>query len=71
MTKKDFELIAGVFNCFVGYAEDQNVESMAKKMADKFGAINPPFNTEMFLRACGIESEKCYCECEMSVPHYH
>lgn len=55
MTRKDFQLIADVFN---GYADEQGVtverDALAYKMADALATTNPSFNRSLFLKACGV-----------------
>lgn len=59
MTKKDFELIASVINGIVWVDKNKLlkevlVDSFARKLVD----INPRFDKEMFLMACGIKTEE-------------
>lgn len=66
MTKKDYELIARIFNknihdktsymTEVKYTGNQISKSMALQFADVLKTNNPKFDTKKFLTACGIES---------------
>ena len=56
MTRKDYELIAGVF---AGIAEIVDINEtigadIAERLADEFEAENPRFNRARFLSACGV-----------------
>jgi hypothetical protein len=66
MTRKDYELIAGVLSDALDsfYADHNrgllhNAPSMhgmvAESMADALAADNPRFDRERFLKACGVE----------------
>lgn len=61
MTKKDFELIAGVIkkNYNLTFINYNLLNDITEKLAEK----NPRFNKEKFLSACGVEVDKSYCEC--------
>ena len=56
MTRKDYELIAGVF---AGFAQITDINEtigadIAESLADEFEAENPRFNRARFLKACGV-----------------
>lgn len=58
MTRKDYELIAGVF---AGFAQMVDINEtigadIAEDLADEFEAENPRFNRARFLKACGVIS---------------
>lgn len=60
MTKKDYELIARAFHDQIHNAHwDGQLRSgiaiMADAMATFLGADSPKFDTEKFLRACGLD----------------
>lgn len=67
MTKKDYELIAKIFNknindttdymTQVKYTGNQISKSMAMQFADVLKTNNPKFDTSKFLTACGIETK--------------
>ena len=60
MTKKDYELIAGVvhrLNTGIIYG----VERWTEELAHDLQVENPRFDREKFLRACGVKCE-CYDE---------
>ena len=52
MSRKDFELIAGVFK---GRTSDAAVTSLAVAMAKRLKEANPRFQPNRFLKACGVE----------------
>ena len=53
MTRKDFKLIAEV----IASIEDQNAKNYAGvQFAWKLSEVNPRFNAQKFLEACGCES---------------
>lgn len=56
MTRKDFELIAGVIK---GQRKPHNdtetIEELAREMADALADTNDRFNRDTFLKACGVE----------------
>lgn len=61
MTKKDYELIAGVISDLVEYKKDggafahnPELSTVAEFFADSLGGTNPRFNRELFLNACGV-----------------
>jgi len=56
MTKKDYELIAGVIHATAeGNAWDRNtLLELAFNMASNLQLTNPRFNREIFLKACGV-----------------
>lgn len=67
MTKKDYELIAGVVkdfdqrlgNWFNGQERQQRQEvhaELAHSMANQLEQDNPKFDRNKFLQACGIET---------------
>ena len=51
MTKKDFELIAGVMRSLI-HAEDRKLASEA--FALELALVNPRFDRARFLKACGV-----------------
>ena len=60
MTKKDYELIAGVMARlsadFTNGGEDTvSLSLVARELADSLADTNPRFNREMFIKACGVE----------------
>lgn len=57
MTRKDFELIAGVFASFgeVCELEETIGADIARQLAEALAGTNPRFNRETFLKACGVE----------------
>ena len=58
MTKKDFELIAGVINSLNFKIESLctiEKKAIAELFADKLETINPRFDYDKFLIACGIK----------------
>lgn len=63
MTKKDYELIARIFNKNIHDTHPKNVRlnvkmvagAMAQQFADVLAKDNPRFDAEKFLTACGIE----------------
>lgn len=57
MTKKDFELVADVIKSMPGFApslRDQKA-SCAQAFAARLTLINPRFDRERFLKACGVQ----------------
>lgn len=69
MTKKHFEAIAALFSEAMEDMTDYShkdtgyiigraagIEAMAEEMADYFALINPNFNRDKFLDACGMGS---------------
>lgn len=62
MTKKDFELIAGVIQGALNYEQTFNdnekgakaVQSIAHTLAVVLASTNPRFNEDTFLKACGV-----------------
>jgi hypothetical protein len=57
MTRKDYNLIAGVFS---GIAEVIDINEtvgadLARRLADEFEQDNPRFDRARFLAACGVE----------------
>lgn len=66
MTKKDYVLIASVFNKAMQYTADEprameavkaTVEVVADELADALEQDNPRFDRERFLTACGVNIE--------------
>lgn len=61
MTRKDFELIAGVIQSsrdnYEGYSIDAMlaIETLARKMSNALAHTNDRFNRETFLTACGVK----------------
>jgi hypothetical protein len=61
MTKKDYELIASVFNKVIEYAKNDGsevdvplVKTLARLMSAELNNENPRFDREKFLHACGV-----------------
>lgn len=61
MTRKDYELIAGVikgsmenWDGFTPEAEEA-LRGLARSLSHKLGDYNPNFNRELFLTACGVK----------------
>lgn len=54
MTKKDYELIAGVFWDCRGVTAERTRKIIAETLAFHFARLNPRFNTSRFLSACGV-----------------
>lgn len=52
MTKKHFEMIAAE----LAFAKSTglSVDTLACNLARQFSEINPRFDTDLFLRACGL-----------------
>lgn len=58
MTRKDFELIAGVLKDNRTMTLDDGLfDFLAKKFAFALATTNPGFNRDRFLRAAGVEVE--------------
>lgn len=63
MTKKDYELIAGVIQGGLNYEQTFNdnekgvkaVQSIAHTFAIVLASTNPRFNEDIFLKACGVK----------------
>jgi len=61
MTKKDYELIAGVLSELRIYLQDAKsigidpVVRLCDGFADQLEQANPKFNRSKFLQACGLE----------------
>jgi hypothetical protein len=58
MTRKDYELIADVFNDHnARYSRRTSAisDELARDMADALATTNPAFDRVRFLRACGLE----------------
>lgn len=55
MTKKDFEFIASVIHNMPSHADSLRAQrqSCAAAFAERLAEINPRFNRERFLEACG------------------
>lgn len=49
MTRKDFELIAGVLNKADDVADQQTIEALAEMFADVLAKTNPNFNRQRFI----------------------
>lgn len=63
MTKKDYELIASVYRSEMEFYEDYGedeiepkaiIASNAYQMASALASINPKFDRDKFLQACGV-----------------
>jgi len=70
MTKKDFELIAKTIDdgrklpIEIRETEKRYTshdDLIAEMFADRLSEVNPRFNRERFLKACGVEIEKKLC----------
>lgn len=59
MTQKDFEAVAETLN-YTGTTTHnwQAVSLIANDLADTFATINPRFDRDRFLVACGVQSPK-------------
>ena len=57
MTRKDYELIAGVIKAQRGkmHNETETVDEVAQAMCEALEDTNPRFNRETFLAACGVK----------------
>lgn len=58
MTRKDYELIAGVFAHFAAICElNETVGGrIAERLAEDLAEDNPRFDSGKFLRACGLDA---------------
>lgn len=61
MSRKDYELMAGVFNAYISddmdmVNDDQKTmaRAIARAMAAELKTDNPRFNGDKFLEACGV-----------------
>lgn len=59
MTKKDYEVIAGYVNCLrcsyrIGSEALEILEIQTEGFCELLEQINPQFNRETFLKACGL-----------------
>lgn len=54
MTRKDFQLIADVLKNADEVADSESLTALAVMFADALEDENPRFDTEKFLRACGV-----------------
>ncbi|WP_349434260.1 hypothetical protein [Pararhizobium sp. A13] len=58
MTRKDYELIAAAFKrqlaMKVDKAEHDVLSDLAEDLAGEFLALNPRFDVNRFLKACGL-----------------
>lgn len=56
MTRKDYELIAGVLKNYlrIDYGVECVLEELAEEFADVLATTNPLFNRDKFLKACGV-----------------
>lgn len=63
MTKKDYELIAGVIQGGLNYEQTFNdnekgakaIQSIAETLASVLATTNDRFNRDLFLKACGVK----------------
>jgi hypothetical protein len=56
MTRKDFELIAGVISQFTGEGKSMvSPDLIAGELASALAGTNERFNRETFLTACGVK----------------
>lgn len=63
MTKKDYELIAGVLNFRKKQINERVYKLLIADFINTLASKNPRFNKEKFLQACGVEVEqKCACD---------
>ena len=60
MTRKDYELIAGVFANFSKVCEIEETigANIARELATELEIENPRFNRARFLSACGVKMAK-------------
>ena len=57
MTRKDFELIAGVLRNADEVADNESIEAIAEMFADALAKTNPNFNRSLFIaKATATES---------------
>lgn len=54
MQRRDFELIARVIRALPSHPETYRVY-VAEKFADELATVNPSFDRERFLKACGVK----------------
>lgn len=54
MTRKDFQLIAGVIANLDECIEPEGMRILAEEMADALATTNEAFNRPLFLKACGV-----------------
>ena len=59
MTRTDYKLIARKLHNILelaeaGYADVKTVHKIAETFASEFALMNPPFNKNTFMRACGF-----------------
>ena len=65
MTKKDYILISKVLASHISdgakcFDSEQDCRAIVESFADELKAENPKFNTELFLKACGVENFASY-----------
>lgn len=59
MKKKHYELIgAEIKKIFIISNEDKYVKELAINLSEVFRNTSPTFNKEMFLKTCGIETNR-------------
>lgn len=54
MTRKDFQLIAGIIANLDEVIEPEGLRILAEEMADGLATTNPAFNRPLFIKACGV-----------------
>lgn len=54
MTRKDYELIAGVLANLNEMVDDYVLEAIAEVFADSLAGTNANFNRDRFITACGV-----------------
>lgn len=55
MTRKDFELIAGVISNSQGLTRGGVMDTLAERLADALATTNPNFDRARFLKACEVK----------------
>lgn len=58
MTRKDFELIAGVLRTADEVIDQYAIEALAEMFADRLAKTNPNFNRELFIVKSTSTTEK-------------
>ena len=62
MTKKDFELIAGLLKANTDKMGNSTFKWFCDDLAEGFKQLYPRFDKEKFLQACGVEIESHICQ---------
>ena len=55
MTRKDFQLIAGVIADLSGVMDEEVMQMLSEDMADALADTNTQFDRTRFLSACGVK----------------